>query len=105
MSVKPVNIQQLKQGTENQYELVAAVSLRAKQINEELRSELEEKLSPFQVRIKNPSNEGEADKVFPEQVAISVKYEKMLKPTQMAVQEYQERKFGFYYPESTGRRR
>ncbi|NTW48631.1 MAG: hypothetical protein HGB19_02635 [Chlorobiales bacterium] len=105
MSVKPVNIQDLKQGSENQYELVAAVSLRAKQLNEELRSELEEKLSPFQVRVKNPTNEGEADKVFPEQVAISIKYEKMPKPTQLALEEYKERKYGFYYPESAGRRR
>lgn len=104
MSIEPVSFENINKQSDNIYEITAALSLRARQINEELRSDLEEKLSPFQLKIKNPS-EGEADKVFPEQVAITMKYEQMPKPTRMALDELQNDKYEFRYQESSVRRR
>jgi hypothetical protein len=104
MSIEPVSFDSINKQSSNIYEITASLSLRAKQINEELRSELEEKLSPFQLKIKNPS-EGEADKVFPEQVAITVQYEQMPKPTRLALDELQNDEYTFKYQESTVRRR
>ncbi len=104
MSIEPVSFEQINKDSSNIYEITAALSLRSKQINEELRSELEEKLAPFQLKIKNPS-EGEADKVFPEQVAITVKYEQMPKPTRIALEELKDDDFEFKYQESSVRRR
>lgn len=99
MSIKPVDLEKLKHQSSNLYEITVAMSRRAKEINEQLRSELEEKLAPFKMKTRNPSNEAEADKIFPEQVRISKRYEEMPKPTITAIEEYAEKKYTFDYRE------
>ncbi len=97
MPLKPVDLEKLKHQSSNIYEITVAMSRRAKEINEQLRAELEEKLAPFKMKSRNPSNEAEADRVFPEQVSISIRYEKMPKPTITAIEEYAEKKYTFEY--------
>ncbi len=97
MPIKPVDFEKLKHQSSNIYEITVAMSQRAKEINEQLRAELEEKLAPFKMKARNPANEAEADRVFPEQVSISVRYEKMPKPTIVAIEEYSEKKYTFEY--------
>jgi DNA-directed RNA polymerase subunit K/omega len=97
MPINPVDLDKLKHQSSNLYEITVAMSRRAKEINEQLRSELEEKLAPFKMKSRNPANEAEADRVFPEQVSISVRYEKMPKPTVTAIEEYSEKKYTFDY--------
>ncbi|ACF13377.1 conserved hypothetical protein [Chloroherpeton thalassium ATCC 35110] len=101
MSIRPVDFEDIQSQTDNVYEVVAAMGLRAKEINEEQRSELEEELAPYQVKVKNPASEGEADKVFPEQVAIAQKYEGKLKPTILSIEQYKNKEYRFYYNESS----
>jgi len=97
MPIKPVDFQKLKHQSSNIYEITVAMSRRAKEINEQLRAELEEKLAPFKMKSRNPTNEAEADRVFPEQVSISIRYEKLPKPTVTAIEELMEQKYTFEY--------
>lgn len=66
------------------YEAIVIMGKRAEQINAEIRQELHEKLDEFSVR--NDSLE----EVFEnrEQIEISKHYEKMPKPTAMAIEEW-----------------
>ncbi len=100
MPIKPVDFEKIKHQSSNIYEITVAMSRRAKEINEQLRSELEEKLAPFKMKTRNPTNEAEADRVFPEQVSISVRFEKMPKPTITAIEEFAEKKYTFDYRDS-----
>lgn len=97
MPIKPVDLDKLKHQSSNIYEITVAMSRRAKEINERLRSELEEKLLPFKMKSRNPTNEAEADRVFPEQVSISIRFEKLPKPTVTAIEEMLDGQYTFEY--------
>jgi DNA-directed RNA polymerase subunit K/omega len=99
MTLKPLDLDKVTSQTSNLYEVVAAVSRRARQINEDMREEIEEKIAPFKARSTNPATEEDADKIIQEQVDISIKYEKMAKPTLRAIEELQEKKYDFKYRE------
>ncbi|MBN1278942.1 MAG: DNA-directed RNA polymerase subunit omega [Chlorobium sp.] len=88
MSVKPVDLNRLRNTHGNLYETVVAISRRARQIHEEERSEIEEKLLPYKEMIRNPASESESDRIFPEQIAISLEFESREKASHMAVAEY-----------------
>ena len=95
MSVKPVDLNKLRTGHENLYETVVAISKRAKEIHEKERAELEEKLLPYKEMIRNPASESESDKVFPEQVAISLEFEARQKTAQRAISEFLRQGFDY----------
>lgn len=95
MSVKPVDLNKLRAGHENLYETVVAISKRAKVIHEEERAELEEKLLPYKEMIRNPASESESDKVFPEQVAISLEFESRQKTAQRAITQFLQNKYDY----------
>ncbi len=95
MSVKPVELNELRAGHDNLYETVVAISKRAKMIHEEERAELEEKLLPYKEMIRNPASESESDMVFPEQVAISLEFEARQKTAQRAITDFLEKKYDY----------
>jgi hypothetical protein len=95
MSVKPVDLNKLRSTHANLYETVVAISKKAREIHEEERSELEERLLPYKEMIRNPASESESEKVFPEQIAISVEFECREKPSQQAVAQYFDQKYDY----------
>ncbi|ACF12178.1 conserved hypothetical protein [Chlorobaculum parvum NCIB 8327] len=95
MSVKPVDLNKLRSTHENLYETVVAISKRAREIHEAERSELEERLLPYKEMIRNPTSESESEKVFPEQIAISVEFECREKPSQQAVAQYFDHQYDY----------
>lgn len=95
MSVKPVDLNKLRSTHANLYETVVAISKRARDIHEEERAELEERLLPYKEMIRNPTSESESEKVFPEQIAISVEFECREKPALQAVAEFFEEKYDY----------
>ncbi|NTU58031.1 MAG: hypothetical protein HGB00_03815 [Chlorobiaceae bacterium] len=95
MSVKPVDLNKLRSTHANLYETVVAISKKAREIHEEERSELEERLLPYKEMIRNPTSESESEKVFPEQIAISVEFECRDKPALQAVAQYFEEKYDY----------
>ncbi|SNR44690.1 RNA polymerase Rpb6 [Lutibacter agarilyticus] len=81
--------------TENIYEAITIIAKRAQQINGDLKSELIEKLEEFATYTDS------LDEVFEnkEQIEVSKFYEKLPKPTALAVEEWLQDKIYFRNPE------
>ena len=89
------NFDSLNNGTENIYESVIVVSRRSNQISVEMKQELNKKLEEFASFTDN------LEEVFEnrEQIEISKFYERLPKPTLIALQEFEESKFFFRNPD------
>ncbi|MGB8490002.1 MAG: DNA-directed RNA polymerase subunit omega [Bacteroidales bacterium] len=101
-SIAPVttvtrNLDQLTKDTENIYQTVIVVSRRANQISVEMKQELNKKLEEFASYTDN------LEEVFEnrEQIEISKFYERLPKPTLIALQELEENKIFWRNPDST----
>ena len=83
--------------TGNLYEAIKIISQRAQQINGDLKNELIEKLEEFATYTDS------LDEIFEnkEQIEVSKFYEKLPKPTALAVQEWFEEKIYHRNPEET----
>lgn len=79
------NTDELADPTGNIYESVSIISKRAKQISTNMKEELNGKLAEFASTVDN------LEEIFEnrEQIEISKFYERMPKPTSMAVEEFQ----------------
>ncbi|SHM54680.1 RNA polymerase Rpb6 [Cyclobacterium lianum] len=79
----------------NLYESIFVISQRAKQISSTMKEELNNKLSEFASTVDN------LEEVFEnkEQIEISKFYERMPKPSTLAMEEFMEEKVLFRYPE------
>ena len=79
------NTDELAEPTGNIYESVSLISKRAKQISTNMKEELNGKLAEFASTVDN------LEEIFEnrEQIEISRFYERMPKPTSMAVEEFQ----------------
>ena len=93
------NLGVLNQGTENIYETVIVVARRANQIGVEMKQELNKKLEEFASYTDN------LEEVFEnrEQIEISKFYERLPKPTLIALQEFEESKVFFKNPDKESR--
>jgi DNA-directed RNA polymerase subunit K/omega len=89
------NLDSLNNGTENIYETVIVVSRRSNQISVEMKQELNKKLEEFASYTDN------LEEVFEnrEQIEISKFYERLPKPTLIALQEFEESKIFFRNPD------
>ncbi|PCI35621.1 MAG: hypothetical protein COB60_02575 [Flavobacteriaceae bacterium] len=86
----------IEAATENIYEAISVIAKRAAQINGDLKNELVEKLEEF------ATHNDSLDEVFEnkEQIEVSKFYEKLPKPTAMAVQEWLEGRVYHRNPEN-----
>ncbi len=83
-SAVPRDLASLEEGTGNLYESLVVVAKRANQISGQLKEELHSKLSEF------ATDNDTLEEVFEnrEQIEISTHYEKMPKPTIIALEEF-----------------
>ena len=90
------NIPDFDKKTANIYESLVVISKRANQIASEMKDELNSKLSEFNSSTDN------LEEIFEnrEQIEISKYYERLPKPTLIAVQEFIENKIYFRNPTS-----
>lgn len=90
------NLDLMTEGTGNIYETVIVVSRRSNQISVEMKLELNKKLEEFASYTDN------LEEVFEnrEQIEISKFYERLPKPTLIALQELEEGKIFFRAPET-----
>lgn len=88
------NIPDFDRKTGNVYETLVVISKRANQIANEMKEELNSKLSEFNSTTDN------LEEIFEnrEQIEISKYYERLPKPTLIAVQEYTENKIYYRNP-------
>ncbi len=93
------NIENLYDATGNIYEAVVIIGKRANQIAVELKQELNKKLEEFVSVADN------LEEVFEnrEQIEISKFYERLPKPTLIALQEFEESKIYYRNPEKAAR--
>jgi DNA-directed RNA polymerase subunit K/omega len=93
------NLDSLNKGTNNIYETVIIVSRRSNQIAVEMKQELNKKLEEFASYTDN------LEEVFEnrEQIEISKFYERLPKPTLIALQEFEESKIFFRNPEKAAK--
>jgi DNA-directed RNA polymerase subunit K/omega len=95
------NLDSLNKGTNNIYETVIIVSRRSNQIAVEMKQELNKKLEEFASYTDN------LEEVFEnrEQIEISKFYERLPKPTLIALQEFEESKVFFRNPEKAAKQK
>jgi DNA-directed RNA polymerase subunit K/omega len=93
-SIVTRDFDKLEVGTDNVYESLAIISKRARQIATKNKEELSNKLSEFASSIDN------LEEVFEnrEQIEISKYYERLPKPTGLAIEEFLDGKIMFRRP-------
>lgn len=90
------DVRQFDAQTGNIYEALAIISKRANQINSELKEIIREKLEEF----KDSNDTLEEVIENPEQASVSIFFEKLPKPTTIAIEEFLENKIFYRYPDS-----
>ncbi|MGQ9621638.1 MAG: DNA-directed RNA polymerase subunit omega [Bacteroidales bacterium] len=95
------NIEKLYDATGNIYEAVVIIGKRANQIAVEMKQELNKKLEEFSSYADN------LEEVFEnrEQIEISKYYERLPKPTLIALQEFEESKIYYRNPDKVSKTR
>jgi len=97
MPIKPIELDQFIEKAKNVHEAIVAASKRARQINEELKIEFNQRIEMFVPKTETEA-EGETD-VNPDQLKVSLEFEKRLKPTDLALNELMEQKLQWTYKE------
>jgi DNA-directed RNA polymerase subunit K/omega len=89
------NMDKIAEPTQNVYESVAIISKRARQISAKMKEELNAKLAEFASTVDN------LEEVFEnrEQIEISKFYERMPKPTSIAIDDFLDGKIMFRKPD------
>ncbi|PIB34239.1 DNA-directed RNA polymerase subunit omega [Reichenbachiella sp. 5M10] len=90
-SIETRDVAALSKGTENVYKTIAVISKRARQISSNVKEELNGKLAEFASNVDN------LEEIFEnrEQIEISKFYERMPKPSKVAIEEFLEEKIMF----------
>jgi DNA-directed RNA polymerase subunit K/omega len=91
------DLDKVSEQTGNVYESIHIIGQRAKQISSSMKEELNNKLSEFASTVDN------LEEVFEnkEQIEISKFYERMPKPSTLAMEEFLEGKLYFRHPDET----
>jgi DNA-directed RNA polymerase subunit K/omega len=94
MGLKPVDLDLLSKTAENIYEAIVVISKRARQINDEYKIQMNMELET--ISSKSTDEETESN---PDQLNISMKFEKLEKPTYKALSDMQKGELRFRYKE------
>ncbi len=96
MPIKPVDIEELTSKAKNVHEAIVAMSKRARQINEETKLEFSQRIEMF---VSKTESENEENDVNPDQLKVSLEFEKRPKPADIAVDELLQEKLQWRYKE------
>ena len=100
MPLKPLDIEQVSAKAENIYEAIVVLLKRARQINEEMKIEFNQRIEMLQSRIFEPeAEETEQPQTNPDQILIAQEFELRAKPTEVAIQELMDSKLTYRYKE------
>ena len=99
MSIKTVDIHKLADKAENIYEAIVVMSKRARQINEEIKIEFNQRIESIQSKVMETEEEIDQPTTNPDQIEIAKKFEQRPKPTDMSVDEMMTDKLSFRYKE------
>ena len=92
MSIKTIDLEKFEKNAENLYEAVVIASKRARQINDEIKMELNQRLEPIIAK------ETEDDTIMnQDKMNISLEFEKRDKPSIQAIKEVSNEEVTFRY--------
>lgn len=97
MPIKPIDLEKFIESTKNIHEAVVVASKRARQINEEIKIEFNQRVETVSVKAESETSE-ETD-INPDQLRISVEFEKRPKPTDLSLDELMGAKLKWRYKE------
>jgi len=98
MPIKSIELNKLLSKAKNIYEAIAVMSKRARQINEEVKIEFNQRLETIQTKVTENPEETEVE-ANPDQLKISYEFERRPKPTDIAMKEILGDKITFRYKE------
>jgi len=103
VSVKPVAMHEFLAQTGNVYEAIIVASKRARQIHDDMKIELNQQLETLKAlnATPEPEDDMEVTTVNPDQLKISLDFEKRPKPTEIAIDEVRQKKVPYHYKEHT----
>lgn len=84
MTIKPLDLEKFSDSARNVHEAIAAASKRSRQINEDIKIEFNKRVEMFATKTET---EGEENDVNPDQLKVSLEFEKRPKPTEIALEE------------------
>ncbi len=99
MPIKPLEISELEAKAANVYEAIVVLSKRARQLNVETKIEFNQRIetiTSIPANVNADDDEGEAN---PDQLRISLEFEKRAKPTEEAIDELMADNLEFRYKE------
>ena len=101
MAIKPVAIHEFLQNAGNIYEAIVVASKRARQIHDEQKIELSQRLETLKALNATPEPEEDVEVVTlnPDQLKISLEFEKRPKSTEVAIDELVEKRISYRYKE------
>jgi len=97
MTVKPVDIEKMKSQADNIYEAIVVMSKRARQINEEVKIEFNQRIEMLQTRIFDPEEESDQPQTNPDQILIAREFELRANPPEVAITDMMTDKLAFRY--------
>jgi DNA-directed RNA polymerase subunit K/omega len=98
MAIKTLEIKELEAKAANVYEAIVVLSKRARQINEETKMEFMQRIENL-VALPTTGDEMDEEVSNPDQLKISLEFEKRPKPTEESIEELMEDKLEFRYKE------
>lgn len=99
MPIKPIDIDKLSNSAENIYEAIVVLLKRARQVNEEMKIEFNQRIEMLQSRIFEPEEETEQPQTNPDQILVAKEFEQRPKPTEIAINELMGKKINYRYKE------
>lgn len=99
MPIKPLDIEQITGTAENIYEAIVVLLKRARQINEEMKIEFNQRIEMLQSHIFEPEDETEQPQTNPDQILVAQEFEMRPKPTETSINELLGGKISFRYKE------
>ncbi len=103
MAVKPVAMHEFLEKAGNIYEAIIVAAKRARQIHDDVKIELNQQLETLKALNATPEPEEDSDTAIanPDQLKISLEFEKRAKPTEVALEEVKEKKVPYRYKEES----
>lgn len=99
MTIKPLDIRAIESKAANVYEAIVVLSKRARQLNEETKIEFNQRIETIAALPTNTNTDEEEVDANPDQLKISLEFEKRPKPTEQAIEELMKDTLEFRYKE------
>ena len=96
MAIKPIDLEFFNQKGKNVHECIVAASKRARQINEDIKIEFNQRVEMFAIKTESETEEND---INPDQLKVSLEFEKRPKPTDTALDELMQERLHWTYKE------